>query len=163
MPDKSTPTPVSETPPRWTVRIHYRVPSDDLLDQLRARAVPPLSIDLVARRDLERYYACVHAELRTVSLTIAEACLTCDACNGIVWLPATIPSLPEEIEKAIRQDSLDEKWAVDGSALVARLQTLSYGQKAAIADAIERFWRLVTLGDHEPTERLLRRVGLIHI
>ncbi len=109
---------------------------------------------LVAKRDLERYYHLLDHELRRINLTEGEAMLLCDACNGLIFEPYSIPLLWANVDDAIRLDGLDAKWHVDGPELVAKLRALTRGQAFAVVDAIERFWR-------EPNaEGQMRAVGL---
>lgn len=112
----------------------------------------------IARRDLGRYYALLARELAAVQLTEAEASLLCDAGNGTLFEPSSIPLLWAEVDDAIRGDGLDRKWGVDGPALVAKLRALTPGQHYAVVDAIERFWQP---GHVEDLSAQLRAVGLV--
>lgn len=114
------------------------------------------SHNLTAQRDLERYYALLAAELRTVSLTAAEALLLADALNGTLWEPHTMRLLWANVDDAIRLDGLADKWQVIGAALVAKLRALTSGQTIALVDAIERAWQ----ADGDMRERLVK-VGLL--
>lgn len=115
----------------------------------------------IARRDLERYYALLRAELGTVDLSEGEASLVCDANNGVFWESMTAHLLWAGVSDAIRLEELDTKWGVDGPALVEKLRALTPAQTLAIIDAGERFWTAVGGGDASPTGELLRRVGLV--
>lgn len=115
---------------------------------------PSSSANIVARRDLERYYAVLERELASINLTEREACLVCDANNGLMADPPELACSPTmlwaNVSDGIRLLKLDEKWnapdayptgpPVDGPALVAKLQALTPGQTMAVVDAIERFW-----------------------
>lgn len=118
------------------------------------------SLGSIAKRDLERYYALLSAELRTVDLSEAEAMLICDAQNGILMESHSMRLLWAGIDDAIALDRLDQKWHVDGGPLVAKLRTLSPAQTYAICDAAERFW--VRNGEHpeESNQERVRAVGL---
>jgi hypothetical protein len=133
-----------------------------LLDLLNQRAADGLSAALVAKRDLERYYWVVGEELRHWRLTEQECCLICDALNGVYLFDAPwhIRSIWAEVADAIRLNGLDEKWGLradEGAKLVERLRAASPGALAALADAVEQFWRHTDL----PTAEALRRVGLL--
>lgn len=113
-----------------------------------------------ADRDLARYYALLDRELATLNLTPDEALAVLDALNG-TWLDEhAIPLLWADIEDAIRLDALDEKWSLDGPALLAKLKRLTFGQAFALADAAERWWRLPAEA-HASRSSALREVGLI--
>lgn len=116
---------------------------------------------LVAKRDLERYYATLRAELAGVDLSEAEASAVVDAANGTLFDPPTARLLWAEVDDAVRLNGLDRKWAVDGRALVEKLRSLTASQTLAVADACERFWSAVGAGEEVETASLLRRVGLV--
>lgn len=113
------------------------------------------------QRELARYYGLLRMELATVDLSGAECCLIADALNGTLWEPVeTTRLLWASIDDAIRMDDLDAKWGVHGDKLVERLRALTPGQCLALADAIERAWRLLGPGDL-PYEEVFARVGLL--
>lgn len=98
----------------------------------------------VARRDLERYYALLRAELHRIPrLEPDEARLLVDAFRGTVIDTSMIESaavvLHTGAADAMRLDSLDAKWQVNRDRLLAKLQQLTPGQAAALLDAIERW------------------------
>lgn len=117
--------------------------------ELAARGDNP---NLVAKRDLERYYALLRQSLPTFSRS--EASLIVDALNGTLIEPHTARLLWAAIDDAL-YDGLAEKWGVDGLALVARLRRLTPFEALAVVDAAERYWR-----DHEAADAL-ERVGLV--
>ncbi len=90
-------------------------------------------------------------------LSDAEMSLILDTLNGTGFFDEHAPIfIDAEISDAISLDHLDEKWSVDGPALIAKLRTLSYADKLAIVDASERWWIRVAAGDQnvEPREAL---------
>lgn len=91
-------------------------------------------------RDLGRLYDLYRQALREVPLTTAEACLICDVMNGTMPEPYSTACLWAEVEDGIRLNKMDEKWGVDGPALVERLRALTPLQALALIDAAERFW-----------------------
>lgn len=143
--------------PNGTRRIGFR--AGDMLPELEARVDrggSTGSVHEVAARDLRRYYHCLREELRSVLLTEAEASLICDCCNGTWWEAHTVPLLWANVADGVRLEALDQKWGVDGPALIAKLQGLTYGQTLALVDAVERFWR-----DPNPMGDALQRAGLV--
>lgn len=128
-----------------------------VLSRIIAERAGQDSLGLTAARDLERYYALVEEELGSLDLTEAQASLICDALNGTLLEPYSIRLLWAEVDDAVHLNGLDRKWGVSGPALVEKLRALTPGQKFALADAVERFWRDTTV----PTEERLRQVGLI--
>lgn len=99
----------------------------------------------IVERDLQRYYALLSHELGRVSLTRNEACLICDALNRTLTDMRVNPKsvLYAEIADSIELERTDQKWEVDASAILAKIQAMTIAQAAAIVDAAERFW-------HEP-------------
>lgn len=129
---------------------------EPLLDQRRDADHGGLGRGQVASRDLGRYYLLVDHELRALGLTEPEASLICDALNGTFFEESSVPAIWTEVADAIRLGALDQKWAIDGAALVARLEQLTPGQRFALADAVERFW----LDTSVPTAERIAQVGL---
>lgn len=120
-----------------------------------------ISISLVARRDLERYYALMKNAIPKFSLP--EALLIVDSSNSVYFgnIPATCNFIWMKVADSIKIDGLDEKWDVDGESLVNRLSKLSLAENLAIADAAERWWGLVNTDDFDDHEKGLKDVGLI--
>ncbi len=144
-------------------RVAFRA-ADPLQQQLAARTdqeAEGQSAALVARRDLERYYAVLQDSLRRLDLTAGEACLIVDALNGTLMDAVSYRLLWAEVSDAQRRQNLAEKWGVDGSQLVERLRALSPGELMAIIDAAERFWTLIGRGATGTNEETLRQVGLL--
>lgn len=113
-----------------------------------------------ARRDLERYYYMIRSSTPTFSE--AEARLLVDALSGIITEPHTAHLLWAVVDDAIRLGRLDEKWGVDGWALVQRLRNdLTPFEALAIADAVERVWSLMADAKSTPIMDVIIRVGLI--
>ncbi|MGI9951406.1 hypothetical protein V3F56_03505 [Moorellaceae bacterium AZ2] len=95
----------------------------------------------VISRDLLRLYTLYRQAIREVPLCANEACLLVDALNGAITDAHTAPLLWQEVEDACRLDGLDEKWQVDGRALIEKLKNLSALHCMALVDAAERFWQ----------------------
>jgi hypothetical protein len=115
------------------------------------------TLENVARRDLERYYETLDAELRRTRLTEAEALAICDTLSG-TWTDAESGQmLWADLEDAVA-DGIGDSWSVDLPALAARLQALGPAAQVAICDAVER-WRIRS--DEEDFRAALRTVGLV--
>lgn len=139
-------------------KIEFR--AGELLAPLQERTTPNgFSPDVIAKRDLARYYALLADELRSLDppLTVGEACLLMDVLNGTFLDEHTYRFLVVEVSDGITLNQVDRKWDVDGPALVARVAAMSPGQRLALVDAAERFW----LHPEQDTDELLRRVGLV--
>jgi hypothetical protein len=96
------------------------------------------SIDTATKRYL---YALWEARRRLASQFGPGECgLMIDTLNGSLFYPYSINMLPAGIADAIELDRLDQKWEVDGAALVAKLEALDYFQRLAIIDALECWW-----------------------
>lgn len=96
----------------------------------------------IVDRDLARYYALLAGARNTCCerFSAAEILLVTDAVRGTLWYPDTVCHLADEVEEGIEHDKLDEKWGVDGQALVAKLKELNFAQTMSFVDATERFW-----------------------
>lgn len=108
----------------------------EILDALAERGQRAPTIN----RDLERLYSLYDRALRRVDLTIDEACLIVDALNGTLHDVLSGTRFWFGVQDAIELDGLDEKWNVDGKALIEKLSALDDLTAMAIVDAAERFW-----------------------
>jgi hypothetical protein len=133
-----------------------------LLGALVERADAPNNdaISDVSRRDLTRYYELLSYALLTVDMSEGEAGLIVDAMNGTIMEPISVAAqmLHYSIDDSL-EDGLAEKWEVDGPALVGKLQRMSLLQRAAVCDAVERFWANAYHVDN--IRARLVRVGLV--
>jgi hypothetical protein len=122
--------------------------ADETAQELATRGEPPYALPI--ERDLLRYYRALRdarAVLRE-RLSVAEMSLILDTLNG-AWVDQnSIAWIHAEVEDAIRLNQLDEKWKVDGPALLAKLRQLDYIHSCALADAAERWWHRVGQGEH---------------
>lgn len=100
-------------------------------------------------RDLERLYSLYRRCLSQIKLTANEACLICDVLNGTIMDANSASMLWAEVEDGCNLDGLDEKWEIDGPALVEKLKSYNETQCLALVDAAERFWA----SDYESTTR----------
>lgn len=148
------------------VRMRYEAQVGELLDNdLFAAGADDGMSDLRRERDLGRYRELLRIALASITFTRAEACLLCDANNGIGTIDLATKAgeqtewrwWPANVEDDIRLNESDKKWGVDGPTFVAKIRGLTPLQLCAVADAMERFW-------HQPqrdTDDLLREVGLL--
>lgn len=132
-------------------------PDTNLDAELTARSKDelPAARNAIAARDLERYYALLTAS--APKFRQSEAMLIADALNGSLNEVHSMRLLWASIQEAIEYDGLDQKWGVDGAALVARLRALSLAEIYAVTDAIERAW----LGRDGSMPERLAALGLI--
>jgi hypothetical protein len=117
----------------------------------------PVSISMVAKRDLERYYEVLRKSLPKFS--VGEASLLVDALNGCQFEPYSISMLWANVSDAVKE-GYGKKWEVDGSAFVERLRAFSYAECMATVDAVERFWS-GPYRQEGPLEPRLRDMGLV--
>lgn len=99
---------------------------------------------LVIHRDLERLYTLYRYALQDISLSLQEAWFIVDILNGTPMDAETANMLWAEAEDACFLNHLDQKWGIDGKALVEKLKKLSRTQSLALIDAAERFWQANT-------------------
>lgn len=139
--------------------VNFRV-SDGMLEHLNVRLQSQQETrHAVAKRDLDRYYALLRQELRTVLLSRDEVSLLLDLPqhNGSLWTASTPPLLFEVMEDALRYGRAAAR-NLQGAELVERLKALSAAQNCALVDALERWWARPA---HERTDATLLEVGLI--
>lgn len=112
----------------------------ELERQLQNKCSDRLSPGLVAKRDLERYYAVLaHAE-RSLNFTNAELNAIYDCCNGTIFEPAlSDPGIVCNVQDSLINE-LADKWDIDGDALVTKLHALNPVQSWALVDKIERYF-----------------------
>ncbi|MEQ7008401.1 hypothetical protein ABN028_19705 [Actinopolymorpha sp. B17G11] len=141
-------------------RIQFRT-GDPLAAKLAERTPADAKPDLIARRDLERFYGLLAAELRTLKLTDAEAYVIVDALNG-TYLDDLTTALyvHSEIAEAVRIDDLDKKHGVpDRDTFLKRIAAWTPAQRFAVADAVQRWWIGGEWGGTDLDN--FRRVGLV--
>lgn len=68
----------------------------------------------------------------------------CDVANGMFFGIGAATSAPRmlwaEFDDACRTDSVDEKWEIDGPALVEKLREMTTAEIFAVAEVTRRFW-----------------------
>lgn len=147
-----------QTKTNHELRIQFR--PGPIARELRARAEEQQQASLVARRDLERYYAVLRDELARCTLGPAEVQLLVAVCATRSFAPHTYLLLWAQVDHALRHGPLAQQ-AVDGAALVEKLRQLTPGQTMALVDAIERLRTSVDNG--RPLAEAMRQVGLAEI
>lgn len=122
------------------------------------------SLGLVAKRDLRRYYDLIAAALPDLDLSPAEACLICDALVDVQIADDRWLRLWAEVSDGVRAGDLGAKWGLSDAAverLVERLRLLPPSGRAAICDAVERFWIVMRRAPKTPLNDALEQVGLL--
>lgn len=150
-------TDTTDTKPKGTPFVGFR--ASDLQDALEARQPDPdgQALGLTAKRDLGRYYDALRRELKlaAATLTRGEKLALCDVSNGTLWDSLSAGYLWAEVADA--DPAQLAQWGVDQDALVAKLRALTPTQSLALVDALERWWLLPEVTDHDES---LRAVGL---
>lgn len=105
---------------------------------------------------LNRYKELIAIEKRNLGLTKNEAMLIVDSLNATIKDMMVIHGLEYNIEDGIHYEGLDEKWEVDGKALVEKLKSMNNLQRLAILDCVEYYWQ----NSQMDSDELLRKSGL---
>lgn len=151
---------MSEWTNRGSAQVNFR--AGEIQDDLAARSSNEQRRALTAKRDLERYYAMIKQTLAKWSLSEGEASLIVDVLNGTITEPHSAALLWAEIDDAITNDGVAERWSVDGEELVYNLRRASAFEALALIDAAERYWQSVARGEEMSQTERLRKVGLFH-
>lgn len=110
-------------------------------------------------KQMNRYFDMIDhckRELRSM-LSDAECALILDTFNGVAFMDTvSIRYAWHEVDDAITMDSVDAKWQVDGSALVNKLKSLSFGHLIALVDSSEIWWNRVAKGEQPEYSELLK-------
>ncbi len=108
---------------------------------------------------LSRYFGLLARSRRELAAQLSEAelSLILDALNGTGFMDEhSAGFIPHEIADSIRLNETDEKWGVDGDALLKKLGALDHTDLTALADAAERWWRRVGNGENPETGGALK-------
>lgn len=107
----------------------------------------------VISRHLDRYFSLLaraRRELREL-LGDGETMLIVDVLNGVgFWDTFGIYMVAHEVADGISLDRLDQKWKVDGKALVDKLSNLTDAQHLALVDSVTMWWDRVAKGEQPP-------------
>lgn len=108
---------------------------------------------------LSRYFGLLARGRRELAalLTTAEVALILDTLNG-TWASDehSAAFIPAEVSDAIRLNRLDEKWNVDGPALLEKMSAMNHWLLTALIDAAERWWGRVGDGEDAQPEDALK-------
>lgn len=130
--------------------------SPDIMGQINTRAEGNVSGAI--NKSLARYFALLQrslAELRS-QLSEPECSLILDATNGSAFSDTiSLNMLWADIEDAVNLDGLDQKWGVDGRALVAKIKLAGMAGQTALIDASERWWNRVSAEENPGYAELL--------
>lgn len=143
-----TPTPAlsPRRPPTTRTPISITI-EPALLTQLDARGE---NRSQQVTQDLGRYYrllADARTRLRAI-LARAELCAIIDIQNGHRYsAPLYADEILANVEDGCRLEGFDQKWEIDGPGLAKKLKTLDLLAVHALADATQRFWHAVGVGD----------------
>lgn len=119
--------------------------SEKLEKALLARDVGSTgSPGLIAKTLLTRYFYLINTQMRDLPFSSDEFHCIYDAVNGwatqieeplhlhqMLWL---------HMDDAIRDDSLDEKWNINGKALIEKLRALNPLETFAVVEMAEMYW-----------------------
>jgi hypothetical protein len=86
----------------------------------------------------DRYLEIVRQDMP--SLSQSEWAALIDCLNSTLRNTQTIQHLEYGIRDAVDMDNLADRWCFDGDDLCNRLGAMTYSQKAAIIEAVDRFW-----------------------
>jgi len=144
-----------------TTRIGVRI-QDAALDRLSALAKANETtigsyLRVMLERDAPARYAYLLADgQRTVKgkFSAGELSLMVDICNGTMWTADTIPyGVLANCEDC--EPSYYERWKVDRSTLISKLNKLSVTEHFALVAALETFWRAVSNGQQPEPGKIL--------
>jgi hypothetical protein len=106
----------------------------------------------------ERYRAMVADELARLDLSKGEWCAIMDANNGVEQYIGGAAQFPSMLWANVHDSGsqLGEKWGIDETWLVAKLQQMPKSTLIAIQEVCDRFWSHTD----EPTEKALTTAGV---
>lgn len=114
---------------------------------------------MAINRSLDRYFDLLtrtRRELRQL-LNDKEMGLILDALNGTAFFDTFgIYLVHHEIADAISMDRLDEKWEIDGKALVDKMTAMNDAQRLTLVDAVQVWWDRVANGEQPEYSEALK-------
>ena len=111
----------------------------------------------VIARSLDRYFYALAAARRGLRSRFSknELGLITDVANGTLFAsPIAIGFVEHEVAAAL-VDGAAERWHVDGPALHKKLAALTYCEKLALVDSVERWLNRAGRGEQPALEELL--------
>ena len=108
-------------------------------------------------KSLDRYFYAIAAARRDLRerFSAGEQGLLLDVANGCLFAsPCAINFIEHEVAAALI-DGAAERWHVDGPALVKKLKALSYCEKLALVDSVERWLNRAARGEQPALDEML--------
>jgi hypothetical protein len=138
----------------------------DIVKEVEERTDGTTSPDLVAKRDLSRYYTMLRRSLLTMSWSRNEAMLLVDALSDLAVgegdsAITTAELAWAKVDNAIRDQGLARKWNVNGTELVKNLRDMTVCHSVALIDAVERYRALGMRGADLDELGRLKVAGLL--
>jgi len=145
-----------------TDRVQFRIDNRlaEFLAQRRSHEKEPMG--QTVRRLLNFYRALLERgrrEIAQAGFSPREARLIVDACNGWLPTPEFAHLIWAEVDEAIKHDGLDEKWGVDGAALVEKMRSLSPAGLFALTDLVMCYFGGEHAGTDVEVDERLRAIG----
>jgi hypothetical protein len=144
-----------------TQRLSITIPAHTLalVEARQARSGEEQSYDRSATiaKSLDRYFYALAAARRGLRerFSSGELGLILDVANGTLFAsPCAIGFLEHEVAAALA-DGGAERWHVDGPALHKKLAALTYCEKLALVDSVERWLNRAARGEQPALEELL--------
>ena len=124
----------------------------------RSDILPGASVSGTISETIERYNAILARERAVLRelMSANEMALIIDVTNGSLFYSYSMPLLWAEIADGCSLDHLDQKWEIDGAALIDKVRSSGIAGQAALIDAAERWWNRVAAGEQPPYTDLLR-------
>jgi len=135
--------------------------SDTLLEELRLHfgdGHDNMNVSFSLSRLIGRYSYILYAHRAELHSKFSdnELSLILDSCNGVAFMEiVSMRLLWANIADGIDIDQLDDKWEVDGAALVDKLRSLSLMENIAMVDAIKCWWNRVGNGEQPEYAEML--------
>ena len=108
-------------------------------------------------KSLDRYFYAIAAARRGLRsrFSKSELGLILDVANGTLFAsPCAIGFLEHEVAAALA-DGGEERWHVDGPALLKKLAALTYCEKLALVDSVERWLNRAGRGEQPALDEML--------
>jgi len=128
-------------------------------DRLKNRAGEDAPISAQIAEDLSLCWGLLDRGLATAraKLTQPEAKLLLDVQNGTLWDAYQLPlwlhgGLMHQVSDGLVLDNLDEKWEIDGPALLTKIGAMTELETIALLDWCRWMWRHCDTAGHWDTE-----------
>jgi len=120
-----------------------------------------MALSNTTNRTMLRYFAMLqpHREALKEEFDECELAAMADALERKIITNAvtyeTLDTIFVGVEEPLLQAVSREDWKIDACALVAKLRKLSFLEKVALVDGVERFWTIVEQGGHPTSDVVL--------